>query len=83
MSRIETALHNATTAYSDAKNGLSAGTKRGSTILGRFEVIKNLQNKSTKEIPDKFLKEIDILPDDEDQIQITHIVDDVEIEDPE
>ncbi len=83
MSRIETALNNATTAYTDAKNGLSAGTKRGSTILGRFEVIKNLQNKSTKEIPDKFLKDIDILPDDDDKIQITHTVDDVEIEDPE
>ena len=47
---------------------LKDGTKKGNTIIGRFETIKKLEAKTNKEIPDKHLKEIELLPDDEEVI---------------
>jgi len=68
MDKIETALTSANKAHRDAMYSLKDGTKKGNTIIGRFETIKKLEAKTNKEIPDKHLKEIELLPDDDDVI---------------
>lgn len=68
MDKIETALTSANKAHRDAMYSLKDGTKKGNTIIGRFETIKKLEAKTNKEIPDKHLKEIELLPDDEEVI---------------
>ncbi|MBS1780265.1 MAG: DNA recombination protein RmuC [Bacteroidetes bacterium] len=65
MDKIETALINATKAHKDAMYNLKDGTKKGNTIIGRFEAIKKLEAKTNKNIPEKHLREIELLPDDE------------------
>lgn len=47
---------------------LKDGTKKGNTIIGRFETIKKLEAKTNKDIPDKHLKEIELLPDDNEVV---------------
>ena len=68
MDKVEVALTSATKAHRDAMNGLKDGTSKGRTIIGRFETIKKLEAKTNKNIPDKHLKEIELLPDDNDII---------------
>jgi DNA recombination protein RmuC len=68
MDKIETALTSASKAHRDAMYSLKDGTKKGNTIIGRFETIKKLEAKTNKDIPDKHLKEIELLPDDTDVI---------------
>jgi DNA recombination protein RmuC len=68
MDKIETALSSASKAHSDAMYSLKDGTKKGNTIIGRFENIKKLEAKTNKVMPDKHLKEIELLPDDSDLI---------------
>jgi len=64
MDKVEEGLSTAGKAYHSAMNHLSKGAKKGSTIIGRFEAIKNLEAKTNKNIPDKYLNEIGILPDE-------------------
>lgn len=66
MSKIETGLNSAGKAYHDAMFHLKDGTKKGNTIIGRFETIKKLEAKTTKQIPTKYLAEIDLLDSDDD-----------------
>lgn len=68
MDKVEVALTSATKAHRDAMNGLKDGTSKGRTIIGRFETIKKLEAKTNKNIPEKHLKEIELLPDDNDII---------------
>jgi DNA recombination protein RmuC len=68
MDKIETALNSASKAHSDAMYSLKDGTKKGNTIIGRFETIKKLEAKTNKEIPEKHLKEIELLPADDEVI---------------
>jgi DNA recombination protein RmuC len=68
MDKIEAALSSASKAHSDAMYSLKDGTKKGNTIIGRFENIKKLEAKTNKAISDKHLKEIELLPDDGDVI---------------
>ena len=68
MDKIESALSSASKAHSDAMYSLKDGTKKGNTIIGRFENIKKLEAKTNKAISDKHLKEIELLPDDGDVI---------------
>ncbi len=63
MDKIDTALNAASRAHRDAMYSLKDGTKRGNTIIGRFETIKKLEAKTNKTIPAKFLNEIDLLPE--------------------
>ncbi len=44
-------------------------TKKGNTIIGRFETIKKLEEKTNKQKPTKYLAEIDLL-DDDNEVQI-------------
>ncbi len=64
MDKIETALNSASKAHSDAMYSLKDGTKKGNTIIGRFETIRKLEAKTNKIMPAKFLNEIELLPDD-------------------
>ena len=66
MDKIETALSMAHKAHRDAMYSLKEGSKKGNTIIGRFETIKKLEAKTNKEIPEKYLREIELLPDEED-----------------
>lgn len=66
MDRIESALDNASKAHRAAMYSLKDGTKKGNTIMGRFENIKKLEAKTNKSISEKHLKEIELLPDDDD-----------------
>lgn len=68
MDKIESALNAANKAHRDAMYSLKDGTKKGNTIIGRFETIKKLEAKTNKNIPEKHLREIDILPEDTDII---------------
>lgn len=65
MEKVETALLQASKVQREAMNKLKDGTKKGNTIIGRFETIKKLEAKTNKEIPEKYLREIDLLPDEE------------------
>ncbi len=68
MDKLGSALNSASIAHRDAMNGLKDGTSKGRTIIGRFETIKKLEAKTNKNIPDKHLKEIELLPDDDEVI---------------
>ena len=65
MDKVENALSAANKAHRDAMYSLKDGTKKGNTIIGRFETIKKLEAKTNKEIPEKYLREIDLLPDED------------------
>jgi DNA recombination protein RmuC len=69
MDKIESGLHIATKAHQEAMHHLKSGTKKGNTIIGRFENIKKLEAKTNKQIPAKFLGEIDLL-DNDDEIKV-------------
>jgi DNA recombination protein RmuC len=68
MDKIESALHTATNAHRAAMNSLKDGTRKGSTIIGRFETIRRLEAKTSKQIPEKHIREIDLLPDDQEVV---------------
>ena len=69
MDKIETGLHTANRAHQEAMHHLKSGTKKGNTIIGRFETIKKLEAKTNKQIPAKFIAEIDLL-DHEDDVKV-------------
>ena len=71
MDRMEEALLQASRAHRDAMNHLKDGTKKGNTIIGRFERIRSLEAKVNKSIPEKYLAELELLPDDEKETQAT------------
>jgi DNA recombination protein RmuC len=64
MDKIESGLNSASKAYHEAMFHLKDGTKKGNTIIGRFETIKKLEAKTSKQIPAKYIAEIDLLEDD-------------------
>ncbi len=70
MDKLETALNKASEAHRSAMNSLTSGGKRGATIIGRFEMIKKLEAKTNKSIPDKVLRQIELLPDDDEPLML-------------
>jgi hypothetical protein len=60
-------LDNATHAYKDAMDRLKDGARKGDTILGRFETIKKLEAKTTKQIPAPLLEELNLLDEEEEK----------------
>lgn len=64
MEKIGTGLNGANKAFKEAMESLKEGTRKGNTIIGRFEAIKKLEAKTNKSIPDKYIAEIDLLEDD-------------------
>jgi DNA recombination protein RmuC len=66
MDKIESGLNAANKAHQEAMHHLKSGTKKGNTIIGRFETIKKLEAKTSKQIPAKYIAEIDLLDNDDD-----------------
>lgn len=64
MEKLGTGLNGANKAFKDAMDNLKDGTRKGNTIIGRFETIKNLEAKTNKTIPDKYIAEIELLGED-------------------
>jgi len=69
MDNIEAGLQAATRAHHDAMYSLKDGTKKGNTIIGRFETIRKLEAKTNKLIPQKHISDFDV-PDEENDIKI-------------
>jgi DNA recombination protein RmuC len=61
MVKLGNGLHLAQKTYKDAMNKLSEGSRRGDTIIGKFEKIKELDARTTKALPGQILAKIDIL----------------------
>ena len=68
MEAVEAGLEAAMEAHRNAMYSLSEGTRKGHTIIGRFEAIRKLEAKADKRIKDKYLKEIGFLDDGNEQI---------------
>ncbi len=66
MDKVALALTAAGNAHRSAMNSLKDGTRRGNTIIGRFENIRKLEARTNKQIPEQHLREIELLPDDLD-----------------
>ena len=64
MDKVEIALASAADAHKRAMYSLKDGSKKGHTIIGRFETIKRLEAKTNKSMPLRHLKEIELLPED-------------------
>lgn len=64
MDRIEEALNGASAAYRDAMYKLKAGERKGFTIMGRMEAIRNLEARVSKVIPARHLRETEGLQDE-------------------
>ena len=60
MDNIETGLNAAMKAHHDAMYSLKDGTKKGNTIISRFETIRKLEAKTNKLIPQKHITDFDI-----------------------
>lgn len=71
MDKVGSALAAAGQAHQDAMYSLKDGNRKGSTIIGRFENIRKLEARTSKQIPDRHLKEIELLPDDPDETAIS------------
>ena len=71
MERIENSLNNATNAYKGAINSLKDGARKSQTIIGRFERIRSLEAKVNKPIPEKFTREIELLPEEDEKANNT------------
>jgi DNA recombination protein RmuC len=65
LDQVGSGINNASQAFQQAMNHLSEGTKKGSTIIGRFETIRKLEAKTNKRLPDKLLASIDYLSEEE------------------
>lgn len=65
MITIGKSLDTATNAYKEAMDRLKEGARKGDTIIGRFETIKKLEAKTTKQIPAALLTELDVFEKEE------------------
>lgn len=61
MNKVGNNLRQAGNAYDDAMKRLKDGKRKGDTIIGKFEMIKDLDAKTTKSLPDNLITEIDLL----------------------
>lgn len=61
MNKVGNNLRQAGNAFDDAMKRLKDGKRKGDTIIGKFEMIKDLDAKTTKSLPDNLITEIDLL----------------------
>lgn len=61
MLKIENGLRAAQGAYRDAMDKLKDGKKRGDTIIGRFERIKQLEARTQKSIPSELISDAEYI----------------------
>ncbi|MBC7849532.1 MAG: DNA recombination protein RmuC [Chitinophagaceae bacterium] len=68
MDKVGTSLTTASRVYKDAMDKLKDGARRGETIIGRFDTIRKLEARVSKQIPPKYIAEIDVLDNSEDPL---------------
>lgn len=67
MQKIGNNLRQASLSHDEAMKRLKDGKRKSDTIIGKFELIKELDAKTGKSLPDNIITEMDILfPDDDD-----------------
>jgi DNA recombination protein RmuC len=66
MDKIGSSLNVANKSYKEAMDRLKEGSKKGDTIIGRFENLKKLEAKTNKQIAAKHIADLNILEDGED-----------------
>ncbi len=72
MNKVGNNLRQAGNAFDDAMKRLKDGKRKNDTIIGKFEMIKNLDAKVSKSLPDNVITEMDILfPEDDVRGSIT------------
>ena len=59
MTKVGRQLESAKGSYSDAMNKLTESPRKGDTIIGRMEKIKELGANAGKQIPESFIKRVD------------------------
>lgn len=64
MQKVGRSISEAGRAYKEAMDRLKDGTRKGDTIIGKFQIIQNLEAKTTRRLPDNILNEISLLDDD-------------------
>jgi len=68
--KIGSNLDTAKKAFKESMDRLTEGARKGDTIVGRFEKIKELGAKTNKSISDKYTTQIELLPEDESNVII-------------
>jgi len=59
MERIDSGLSTAQNAFGEAMNSLKTGVRKGSTIMGRFETIRQLEARTSKQLSRKYYSEME------------------------
>jgi len=72
---VGTSLDKASKSYKDAMFHLTDGAQKGNTLIGRFESLKELgvTARNNKNIPQKFLDQVGIENETEDEVEILTI----------
>ena len=70
VEKIGSNLDTAKKSFKESMDRLTDGARKGDTIIGRFEKIKELGAKTNKSIPDKYITQIEMLPDNEISIDL-------------
>jgi DNA recombination protein RmuC len=60
MEDVGAGLNQANKHYKEAMDRLKDGSRKGDTIIGKFDNIRRLEARTTKKIPDKYLTEISL-----------------------
>jgi DNA recombination protein RmuC len=78
MENVGNGLNQANKNYKEAMDRLKDGSRRGDTIIGKFDNIRHLEAKTSKKIPDKYIAEISMLDDDTESEELASrdIIDD-------
>ena len=67
MEAVGSGLNQANKNYKEAMDRLKEGSRRGDTIIGKFDNIRRLEAKTSKKIPDKYFDEISVLDESEQE----------------
>ncbi|MGB8489595.1 MAG: DNA recombination protein RmuC [Bacteroidales bacterium] len=82
MENVGNGLNQANKNYKEAMDRLKDGSRKGDTIIGKFDNIRHLEAKTSKRIPERYIAEISVLGEDEPEIKETGNGDTM-IDDPE
>ncbi|UYQ91614.1 DNA recombination protein RmuC [Chitinophaga horti] len=65
MQKVGKSISDADRAYHDAMNRLRDGARKSDTIIGKFQLIQQLEAKTTRKLPDNILNGISMLEENE------------------
>jgi DNA recombination protein RmuC len=58
---VEDGLQSALKAHKEAMYSLTEGTRKGNTVIGRFEAIRRLEARTNRRIPEEYIREMEWL----------------------